>query len=203
MSDTEDGRSTRWRHRRSELLDAVVDCMCREGLADLSVREIARQIGVSAPTLLHHFDSKEALLASALVAVQADDLSQLSNAFAGCTAAEGLERLWSLQAAHGLRDRLRAMLEFQAIALRDPARFPSYHQNVTRPWVQVMHQALERSHCPTAQRIALATLLAGAYRGLLTDLLATGENKRIASGFEALLQTVREFEARWQKAGPG
>jgi len=83
---------------------------------------------------------------------------------------------------HGSRDRLRAASEFQAIALRDPSRFPSYHQNVTRPWVEVLHQALERSGCPADQRIAMATLLAAAYRGLLTDLWRPGKHGESAGG---------------------
>jgi AcrR family transcriptional regulator len=174
--------------------------MSREGLADLSIRRIARQIGVSAPTLLHHFSSKEQLLAEALAATQRAEITTLTQAFAGQGIAEGLASLWQIHVTHGNRDQLRASSEFQAIALRDPGRFPSYHQNVTRPWVEVLHKALASSGCPDDQRIAMATLLAGAYRGLLTDLLATGEIRRVSQGFDALMKLVQDLEIAWRRA---
>jgi AcrR family transcriptional regulator len=200
MARTGDGRTTRWAQRRTELLEAVMDCMSREGLADLSIRRIARQIGVSAPTLLHHFSSKEQLLAEALAATQRAEITTLTQAFAGQGIAEGLASLWQIHVTHGNRDQLRASSEFQAIALRDPGRFPSYHQNVTRPWVEVLHKALASSGCPDDQRIAMATLLAGAYRGLLTDLLATGEIRRVSQGFDALMKLVQDLEIAWRRA---
>ena len=200
MTQTSDGRTTRWAQRRTELLHAVMDCMSREGLADLSIRRIARQVGVSAPTLLHHFSSKEQLLAQALAALQRDEIATLTQAFAGQGIAEGLASLWQIHVTHGSRDQLRASSEFQAIALRDPGRFPSYHQNVTRPWVEVLHKSLASSGCPDDQRIAMATLLAGAYRGLLTDLLATGEIRRVSQGFDALMKLVQDLEIAWRRA---
>ena len=200
MSQTSDGRTTRWAQRRTELLHAVMDCMSREGLADLSIRRIARQIGVSAPTLLHHFSSKEQLLTEALTALQRAEIETLTQAFAGQGIAEGLASLWQIHVTHGSRDQLRASSEFQAIALRDPGRFPSYHQNVTRPWVEVLHKSLASSGCPDDQRIAMATLLAGAYRGLLTDLLATGEIRRVSQGFDALMKLVQDLEIAWRRA---
>jgi AcrR family transcriptional regulator len=200
MTQTSDGRTTRWAQRRTELLHAVMDCLSREGLADLSIRRIARQIGVSAPTLLHHFSSKEQLLAEALVALQRAEIATLTQAFAGKGISEGLASLWQVHVTHRSRDQLRASSEFQAIALRDPGRFPSYHQNVTRPWVEVLHKALARSGCPDDQRIAVATLLAGAYRGLLTDLLATGEIRRVSQGFDALMAQVQDMQIAWQRA---
>ena len=200
MAQTSDGRTTRWAQRRTELLHAVMDCMSREGLADLSIRRIARQVGVSAPTLLHHFSSKEQLLAQALAALQRDEIATLTQAFAGQGIAEGLASLWQIHVTHGSRDQLRASSEFQAIALRDPGRFPSYHQNVTRPWVEVLHKSLASSGCPDDQRIAMATLLAGAYRGLLTDLLATGEIRRVSQGFDALMKLVQDLEIAWRRA---
>lgn len=200
MAQTSDGRTTRWAQRRTELLHAVMDCMSREGLADLSIRRIARQIGVSAPTLLHHFSSKEQLLTQALAALQRNEIATLTQAFAGKGIADGLASLWQIHATHGSRDQLRAASEFQAIALRDPGRFPSYHQNVTRPWVEVLHKALATSGCPDNRRIAMATLLAGAYRGLLTDLLATGEIRRVSQGFNALMKLAQDLEIGWRRA---
>ena len=48
--------------RRAELLDAAVDYVCAHGLADLSLRPLAKAIGSSPRVLLHYFDSKENLV---------------------------------------------------------------------------------------------------------------------------------------------
>ena len=46
----------------------------------------------------------------------------------------------------------------------------------------------------------MATLLAGAYRGLLTDLLATGEIRRVSQGFNALMKLAQDLEIAWRRA---
>ncbi len=52
--------------RRVELLNAVTEYVLEHGLADLSLRPLARAVGTSARILLYHFGSKETLIASVL-----------------------------------------------------------------------------------------------------------------------------------------
>jgi AcrR family transcriptional regulator len=46
---------------RDRLLEAAVDLLVSDGADELSLREIARRAGVSAPTAYRHFPSKEAV----------------------------------------------------------------------------------------------------------------------------------------------
>ena len=48
--------------RRAELLDRAVDYVCRHGLAELSLRPLAKAIGSSPRVLLYYFESKEAMV---------------------------------------------------------------------------------------------------------------------------------------------
>ena len=48
--------------RRAELLDRAVDYVCRQGLADLSLRPLAKAVGSSPRVLLYYFGSKENLV---------------------------------------------------------------------------------------------------------------------------------------------
>ena len=48
--------------RRAELLDRAVDYVCRYGLAELSLRPLAKAVGSSPRVLLYYFGSKEALV---------------------------------------------------------------------------------------------------------------------------------------------
>jgi AcrR family transcriptional regulator len=183
--------------RRQALLRAITECMCRTGLVNLSLREIARQIDISAPALIHHFGNKETLLREALGAIHDQEVALLEAAFQRDSVTAALQALWRAQSRPAERRRQAAAMEIQSIVQNDPSRFPNYHQHLTRPWTAAMHGALERAGCPSEQRIALATLLMASYRGLLGDLLATGENKRIQSAFDLLLESTRRLETSW------
>jgi AcrR family transcriptional regulator len=52
--------------RREEILTAALDVFSREGYRGTSLRDIAKQVGVSLPGLMHYFDSKEHLLTAIL-----------------------------------------------------------------------------------------------------------------------------------------
>lgn len=48
---------------RAALVDAAADLIAAHGVAVLSLRRVAEQVGIKAPSIYVHFDSKEALLA--------------------------------------------------------------------------------------------------------------------------------------------
>ena len=52
--------------RRAELLDEVVRYLGRHGVAGVSLRPVARALGVSVNALVHHFGSKDELVVAAL-----------------------------------------------------------------------------------------------------------------------------------------
>lgn len=52
--------------RRADLLDAAVDYAVQHGFAELSWRPVARALGVSTTTLVHHFGTKEQMLEAML-----------------------------------------------------------------------------------------------------------------------------------------
>ena len=186
-------------NRRDELLQDVVAYIREHGLADVSLREIARQLKLTAPALLHHFESKEKLLAEALEIIQQEALSVLTKAFAGNNSiAPALNALWEHQSDPERRQEQRAVLEIESMASKEPERFPRYHGNMQRPWVAAFLSALERSKCPENMRLTTATLIAASYRGLLSDLLATGERKRVTQALEMLQSLIQDLETAWQ-----
>ncbi|MEM6429283.1 MAG: TetR/AcrR family transcriptional regulator [Deinococcota bacterium] len=69
---------------RNSLLKAAIDLVERNGIAKLSMREVARQAGVSPGAPYHHFKNKDALL-TALAEVSLWTLDELSTqAKEGC-----------------------------------------------------------------------------------------------------------------------
>jgi AcrR family transcriptional regulator len=58
---TRDRRAERHQATRAEILDAAWELCRAEGLAGLSLRDIARKVGMQAPSLYSYFDSKHAI----------------------------------------------------------------------------------------------------------------------------------------------
>lgn len=96
-------------HLREALVDAGLQVLEEMDRADLSLREVARRVGVSANAVYHHFANKEALLAA--------------------LAAEGFRRLGQAQLnppaeATGVRSPLhQAGLAYVRFAMAHPALF--------------------------------------------------------------------------------
>lgn len=93
---------------RRRILDASVALLEAEGLAALSMREVARRSGVSHQAPYHHFGDREAILA----ALVEEGFVELTAALAVCRQASSLEaRL------------LEQGLAYVTFALRRPAHF--------------------------------------------------------------------------------
>lgn len=95
-----DGR-TRYangQRRRAEIVDAAMEVFAEQGFNNLSLRQIAKAIGVSHTLLRHHFGTKDALLQAVL------------------TRREETEARWrdALFAEHGLLDALPMIMEHNA-----------------------------------------------------------------------------------------
>ena len=72
-----DGRTLRYQHRRPELLAAAVEYILERGIAELSLRPMAKELGVTHATLLRHFGTKEALVLEVVKSIREDLLDQL------------------------------------------------------------------------------------------------------------------------------
>jgi len=107
----ESGSSYRRRRRhwtRSEILNAAWEVARRDGVAALSLREVAERVGLRTPSLYHYFPSKAALYD----AMYADGMQQ----FADRVLASPI----GADARETLRNRARI---FVATAVADPARY--------------------------------------------------------------------------------
>jgi AcrR family transcriptional regulator len=58
---TADRRAARHLATKAEILDAAWDIVRAEGLAALSLRDLAKRVGMQAPSLYQYFDSKHAI----------------------------------------------------------------------------------------------------------------------------------------------
>ena len=192
----EDGRRTRFAHRRGELVRAAAEYVFEHGLADLSLRPLAEALGISHKSLLRHFGSKEQLLVEILEEARTRERMLLAQYGAPdedppstrALAAAAWER-WTMPAHLPF---LRLYFEVQALALQHPDRFGDYLQSTTRDWKQLAQAVLERDGVPPERAVALAGFAFATVRGLQLELLHAPDRAPVDAAFEQFVIALGE-----------
>jgi AcrR family transcriptional regulator len=176
--------------RRAQLVDAAVDHVAAHGIADLSLRGLGAAIGVSHRMLIHYFGSKEQLLVEIVRTSerrQRDVLSRL-RLEPGLSPADVARLLWQQLTDPRLAGQERLFFEICGHALRGrPEALPVLEGLVT-DWLEPLVAAevgagAEPAAARNRARLGLATV-----RGLLLDLLATGDRAGVDSAMEEFLR---------------
>jgi AcrR family transcriptional regulator len=163
--------------RREELLEAAVDYAVANGIADLSLRPLATALGTQAPVLLHHFGSKERLIALIVRAVR-DRVRAVGRAAEASQERTGLAAVWAWASDPALAPFLCLFFEVYARALRHPNQHGEFLDAVVQDWLDEPMAAVDD---------VSATIAIAVVHGLLLDLLATGDQDRV----EAAMARVR------------
>ena len=155
------------------------DCLgyfLRHGVANLSLRPLAAEVGTSARMLLHYFGSKEALIAEVMEQLQA----RLQTAFqdlldSGPAAGKDLlPNFWRVLSKKRNQPAVRLLFEVQMLALQNPRRYRRYLGKTSRSWRRLIEGGL-----PAGKGNAVAaTLYNAVVDGLLLELLSTGDLRR-------------------------
>ncbi len=175
-----DGRRARHAHRRPELLAAATDYVFEHGLADLTMRPLAEELGITHRGLLHHFGSKEQLVAEILHELRERDRQRIAEVGGRLTATcdDPIMIAWKRMSGKPYFNYWRAYFEVFGIALRDRARYGHFLDGVVAEWLELLTPLLIEAGCPPERTDSLGTLLLASFRGLYMDLLVTGDRKR-------------------------
>lgn len=164
--------------RRRQLLDAAVDHVCDHGLAGLSLRSVAQALGVDASLLLHHFGSKQQLLSLVLNGVR-DRLREVGGVEPGEPLDASLARVWAWASEPAHRRLYLVFFEVYALALRSPDYYRLFLDTVVSDWLVPLTSAYTETGLGHDAARDRATLTVAVVRGLLLDLLATGDRERV------------------------
>ena len=167
--------------RRAELLDRAVDYVCTHGLADLSLRPLAKGVGSSPRVLLYYFGSKEELIVEIIRRGRTRQRAMMANLkskkLSPRAVAKALWREWSKPEWAPLT---RLSFEVYALALGDRSRFPGLLDGSVNEWLAALGDCT-----PTT-----ATILIAGFRGFMLDLLATGDRSRVDRAVDRWLSRV-------------
>jgi AcrR family transcriptional regulator len=192
-----DGRKLRFEHRRGEVLRAATEHALDHGLDGLSLRKVAQTVGVSHATLVHHFGTKDDLVAEIVDLVLArsftlPDLAQDDPA--------PLEAIWRRATSDQGRRHVRLFTAITGHAMHgNPALRDAVARSV-RQRTDLLAAGLVRHGCPEAEASAVATSVLSTLRGLLADLLVTDDDERVHAAFTDLDAELARRTATWRAA---
>jgi len=176
---------------RERLLAAAVEQAMRGGIADLSLRELAAAIGTSHRMLLYHFGSREGLLTAVAGAVEEAQRAVVSEW--GITRANA-RRLWQHFSDPQLWPAERLFFELYAHALLARPGTEGFLDSAIEPWVTALTPAIAKEAGLDDQTArAEARLAVAVTRGLLLDLLATGDRVAVTEAFERYLDHTDQY----------
>src|SRR5262252_5677602 len=168
---------------RERLLDAAVSHALDAGIADLSLRQLAAAIGISHRMLLYHFGSREGLLVAVTQAVEEQQRAALLE-----SGTQDARRSWEHLSDPKMWPQERLFFELYAYALRGRPGIEGFLDGIVESWVAPVADALVRAGADEPTARADARLGLAVVRGLLLDLLATGDRAGVDEAYERFLQ---------------
>ncbi len=185
--------------RRAELLDAVVGYLGQHGVAGVSLRPVARELGVSVNALVHHFGSKDELVVAALrraAEIQREVEGRWRRQVPHLSTTELQRRWWrwiNRSPEHLALVRLgleAATLDATVSGLPGDVRAEQISF-----WREDIADGLIADGIKPEDAEREASLVKATFTGLVLDLLATGHRKRLTDALECALSRLDDLSA--------
>jgi AcrR family transcriptional regulator len=172
---------------RERLLERAIAYIAQRGISDLSLRALAAAIGTSHRMLIHHFGSKEALWVEVIRAVEARQRDVLAELLpdASDDPAAAMRAWWRHISDPSLWPNERLFFEVYGQALQGRPGTTELLDGIVDSWLEpsVEYNMSLGMDEPTAR--ATGRLGIAVVRGLLLDLLATGDREGVDAALEA------------------
>ncbi|MDQ8044676.1 MAG: TetR/AcrR family transcriptional regulator [Solirubrobacteraceae bacterium] len=201
-----DGRSLRYADRRQELLRAAMGYVLEHGLADLSMRPLAKALGITHTSLSAHFGSKENLITEILATFR-----QVSRGGRGAPepaldehGRPTLDRYdwwWKQWSQDSFLPAWRLNFEVFGIALQNPGRYTEFLEHVVDDRLDSLRPLLLACGCPPDDVDTVATSAIAHIVGLQADFLATGDRERVDRAHAAYVAYLETQRRSWTSTG--
>lgn len=185
---------------RQELLDRVVDHLAEHGLGESTLRPMAAALDTTPNRLMHHFGSKEGLLAAALHRTEAmhREIEQRWVARQpNLTQSEILRKWWRwMLTSRTNLNQVRLGLEAVTLDATVTGLAGEVRAEQIGAWRVNIEERLVRLGLDRADAMAEATIIKAAFTGLTLDLLATGDRRRLSDALDRVLDA---FDRRLER----
>ncbi len=181
---------------KRELLDRVVAYLAEHGLGDMSLRPMAAALGTSPNRLVHHFGSKQELLAAALeraIAIQAEVRADWLRRQPDMTQTNQLRKWWKwLNESPGNLALTRLGLEAATLEATHTGISGEVRAEQIGVWREFIEQRLLLEGVPRSLVVIEASILKALFTGIIVDLMATGDRARLGRALEQGLRRTEQ-----------
>jgi AcrR family transcriptional regulator len=185
--------------RPGELRGAILQYLIKHGLADLSLRPLAKAVGSSPRVLLYYFGSKELLVVQILAALRQRQLASYGGVRAS-RFAEECQIIWQQMSARDSEPLFRLFFEAYGMALRHPRLYKDFLRSTVEDWLQMMTIQLRRLGHTRSQSRAFASVVLAGMRGFMLDYCNTHDRKRVNRAVTLWLGSLDAMLANHKKA---
>jgi AcrR family transcriptional regulator len=183
-------------HYRRAIVQRAADHLLERGQVAVSLRDLAGAVGVSSRMLVHHFGSREQLVACALRQAR----SRQRRAFQarlvpqpGRSYPHVLADAWRWFASDEAEPYLRLFGQLHALAGAPDSPHADFLREAVLDWLPTIQDGFAADGADPRTAREFATLTLAVVRGLLQDRNAVGDHQRVSAAFDryaSLLQTA-------------
>jgi AcrR family transcriptional regulator len=175
--------------RPAQLMERIIEYLTHHGLAELSLRPLARAVGSSPRVLLYYFGSKEQLVAEVFAALRERQRAQLA-ALPARRFAEGCWAMWKHMTAPQSLRYFRLFFEAVGIAIRQPAQHRAFLAATVEDWLAALVGPLRSGGMSATAARTLATIVIAGLRGFILDLCTTDDARRVDRAVRAWIEAI-------------
>jgi len=185
--------------RPEELRNAIVQYLMQHGLADLSLRPLAKAVGSSPRVLLYYFGSKEKMVIEVLAKVRQRQRASYGQVEAA-SFAEACRIIWKHMSAPDSEPLFRLFFEAYGMALRHPQLYKTFLRDTIEDWLRLIADPLCREGYKRQEARAFATVILAGLRGFMLDYCNTHDRKRLDQALGLWLRTLDSMLADRKEA---
>jgi AcrR family transcriptional regulator len=192
--------------RAHELVEAIAAYVLANGIADLSLRDIAAALNISTYSLVYHFGSKQGMIAAVMARIE-ERQRELTGAWGvepgGASIAALMRRYWQEWCLPAeLAPYHRLFYETYALTLQQPERFPGFLERGALPWLPAIRTVAQRAGLGDTDANLVAWWACSSVLGALFILLGTGDKDAATRAVYAAAGAIDTFVHRMTPADP-
>ena len=181
--------------RPEQLRAAIVRYLTANGLADLSLRPLAKAVGSSPRVLLYYFGSKEKMVVDILAEIRRQQVVGFGE-ISGATFGEACRLTWKRMSGPDSEPLFRLFFEAYGIALRRPRLYRDFLRATIEDWLNLVAEELRRDGHRREEARAFATVVLSGLRGFMLDYCNTRDRKRVDRAIGMWAKSLDEILVR-------
>jgi len=177
---------------KGRLLEAAIAHIAGRGVSDLSLRELAAAVGTSHRMLIHHFGGRDGLWVEVIRAVEERQRAAFAEVVPepGATGGDVMRQWWRHISDPSLWPNERLFFELYGQALQGRPGAVALLDGIVDAWLEPAAEGFVAYGLSRVEALAQARLGVAISRGLLLDLLATGNREAVDAAMEAYIDLM-------------